>query len=137
MEQTVWPTDNRGAASTRYGFPAPGDLSLDYDENDDGNDNDNNINEMGEASGRDGKMLGRALGVNSVPTFILFRKGKPFGKPISVNRLPSEKLETAINYLKEGVKNGMMSFLLIVCLTIQRDATGLQNLMHLMRCMGS
>eukprot|EP00527_Entomoneis_sp_CCMP2396_P002133 CAMPEP_0198142122 /NCGR_PEP_ID=MMETSP1443-20131203/5011_1 /TAXON_ID=186043 /ORGANISM="Entomoneis sp., Strain CCMP2396" /LENGTH=550 /DNA_ID=CAMNT_0043805077 /DNA_START=190 /DNA_END=1838 /DNA_ORIENTATION=+ len=203
MEQTVWPTDSRGAASTRYGFPVPGDLSLDYDENDHDNENENSINGMlseaplpkgarldfdnddddqkhkgedslsssstagtgeqyirsvigykgltlletqevdcvlflsarwcrtckkmqlpfrrmarlnnedldgggdlvfakGEASGRDGKMLGRTLGVESVPTFVLFRKGKPFGKPITVNRLPSEKLETAINYLKQG-----------------------------------
>lgn len=56
----------------------------------------------GEASGREGKMLGRALDVQSVPTFVLFRKGKQFGKPISVNRLPSNKLETAIKLLQDG-----------------------------------
>mmetsp|Transcript_16869 Transcript_16869/g.38821 ORF Transcript_16869/g.38821 Transcript_16869/m.38821 type:complete len:644 (+) Transcript_16869:129-2060(+) len=56
----------------------------------------------GEASGREGKMLGRALSVDSVPTFILFDKGERYGKPLSISRLPSKKLDLAIEYLKRG-----------------------------------
>ena len=56
----------------------------------------------GEASGRTGKLLGRALGIDSVPTFVLFKQGERYGKPLSVSKLPSSKLESAIDYLKEG-----------------------------------
>jgi hypothetical protein len=185
MEKTTWPMDSRGAGNVRYGFPVPGDLSADKDddgemiaeapltsrgryaeeksegEDEDGDSggalvanrymldvvgyrglqrleqqqldcvlfltakwcrtckrmqlpygrmarlNNENLDEdlvfaRGEASGRDGKMLGRTLGVDAVPTFILFRKGKQYGKPLSISKLPSKKLEAAIGYLKAG-----------------------------------
>lgn len=55
------------------------------------------------ATGNLGKDLGRALDVDSVPTFLLFRKGKRFGKPLSISRLPSKKLQLAVEMLREGV----------------------------------
>ncbi|KAL7564061.1 hypothetical protein ACA910_006964 [Epithemia clementina (nom. ined.)] len=55
-----------------------------------------------EASGHAGKLLGRALGVDAVPAFIFYKNGQRYGEPLSVTKLPSEKLEKAIEYLKEG-----------------------------------
>ena len=54
------------------------------------------------ATGNLGKDLGRALDVDSVPTFLLFRKGRRFGKPLSISRLPSKKLQLAVELLREG-----------------------------------
>uniref|UniRef100_A0A7S3DXG8 Thioredoxin domain-containing protein n=1 Tax=Entomoneis paludosa TaxID=265537 RepID=A0A7S3DXG8_9STRA len=76
------------------------------DDDDESVTDDNDLPEIvfckGEASGRDGKMLGRALGIETVPTFVLFRKGKRYGEPLSISRLPSKKLQVAIQYLQEG-----------------------------------
>jgi len=55
-----------------------------------------------EAVGKQGKELGRRLGVESVPTFVLFRKGRRYGTNISVSKLPSKKLEKAVAYLTSG-----------------------------------
>ena len=54
------------------------------------------------ASGPVGKELGRKLGVSAVPTFVLFAKGQRYGKPLGITRLPSPKLELALQYLQEG-----------------------------------
>ncbi|GKY98691.1 hypothetical protein MPSEU_000825400 [Mayamaea pseudoterrestris] len=53
------------------------------------------------ATGKAGKDLGKALDVDSVPTFLLFRRGKLFGKPLSISRLPSRKLQVALDMLRE------------------------------------
>ena len=53
-----------------------------------------------EAVGHPGKELGKALGVDSVPSFVMFKKGRRFGKPLSVSRIPSEKLERAVELLQ-------------------------------------
>lgn len=70
------------------------------------NSNNNNNNlvvfAQGEASGHHGKLLGRALGVDAVPTFILFKNGERYGDPLSITKLPSHKLDKAIEYLKQG-----------------------------------
>jgi thiol-disulfide isomerase/thioredoxin len=55
-----------------------------------------------EASGPYGKELGRRLEVDAVPAFLLFRKGQQFGTPLSVNKLPSTKIEKAIELLESG-----------------------------------
>lgn len=55
-----------------------------------------------EAVGQAGKELGRALSVDAVPSFLLFRKGKLFGEPLSLTRLPSAKLTLAIELLEAG-----------------------------------
>jgi hypothetical protein len=55
-----------------------------------------------EAVGATGKELGRLLEVEAVPAFLLFRKGKLFGEPLSITRLPSPKLQLAIQYLITG-----------------------------------
>jgi hypothetical protein len=55
-----------------------------------------------DATGQMGKELGRLLEVVSVPTFFLFRKGKRFGEPLAVTRLPSKKLDAALNLLSTG-----------------------------------
>lgn len=55
-----------------------------------------------ETSGRWGKEVGRYLGVDAVPNFILFRKGQRFGSPLSVSRLPSKKIDQAIQLLESG-----------------------------------
>lgn len=57
-----------------------------------------------DASGNIGKALGKALEVDAVPAFILFRQGQVFGSPLSVSRLPSKKLEQAIECLTSGVE---------------------------------
>jgi hypothetical protein len=54
------------------------------------------------ATGKAGKELGRAFGVDSVPTFLFFRKGRLFGKPLSISRLPSKKLMLAMEMLNNG-----------------------------------
>lgn len=55
-----------------------------------------------EASGLWGKDLGRYLGVDAVPTFILFREGQQFGTPLSISKLPSQKLKHALDLLESG-----------------------------------
>jgi thiol-disulfide isomerase/thioredoxin len=57
-----------------------------------------------DASGNVGKALGKALEVDAVPAFILFRQGQIFGTPLSVSRLPSRKLELAIDCLASGME---------------------------------
>ena len=54
-----------------------------------------------DATGATGKALGRQLGVASVPSFVLFRNGVRYGA-ISASRLPSKRLDQALNDLKEG-----------------------------------
>jgi len=55
-----------------------------------------------DAVGKDGKELGRRLGVDSVPTFVIFRKGRRYGTNLSVSKFPSKKLEKAVAYLVSG-----------------------------------
>lgn len=55
-----------------------------------------------EASGLWGKDLGKYLKVDAVPVFILFRNGERFGSPISVSKLPSPKLQRALDLLESG-----------------------------------
>ena len=57
-----------------------------------------------ETSGKWGKEVGRFLGVDAVPNFILFRKGERFGSPMSVSRLPSKKIDIAIHLLESGAE---------------------------------
>jgi thiol-disulfide isomerase/thioredoxin len=56
-----------------------------------------------DASGQVGKALGRALGIDAVPAFLFFRQGDRWGKPLGITRLPSPKLELAIDYLLKGL----------------------------------
>lgn len=49
-----------------------------------------------------GKELGRKLGVDAVPTFLLFRQGRRFGRPLGITRLPSKKLSAAMELLRSG-----------------------------------
>lgn len=55
-----------------------------------------------ETSGKWGKELGRYLGVDAVPAFILYRNGQRFGSPLSVSRLPSRKIDRALSLLQSG-----------------------------------
>ena len=55
-----------------------------------------------EATGKIGKDLGKALGCDSVPSFLLFNKGRMYGRPLAVSRLPSKKLDMAVSALREG-----------------------------------
>jgi thiol-disulfide isomerase/thioredoxin len=55
-----------------------------------------------EASGPYGKALGRRLEVDAVPAFILFRNGKRYGTPLSVTKLPSTKIDKALELLESG-----------------------------------
>jgi thiol-disulfide isomerase/thioredoxin len=48
------------------------------------------------------KQLTFTLQIDSVPTFVLFRKGDRFGEPFGVTKLPSVKLDRAIECLKTG-----------------------------------
>jgi len=53
-------------------------------------------------AGMKGKEIGKALDVDAVPTFVLFREGKRFGSPLSISRLPSKKLDWAVEHLTSG-----------------------------------
>jgi thiol-disulfide isomerase/thioredoxin len=66
------------------------------------NDNSNLAFIKAEASGPMGKALGRHLSVRAVPAFVLFRKGKQFGIPLSVSKLPSKKINKALELLTSG-----------------------------------
>jgi hypothetical protein len=55
-----------------------------------------------EASGPLGKPLGKFLEIDAVPSFILYRQGQRFGIPLSVSRLPSDKINRALELLKSG-----------------------------------
>ena len=52
-----------------------------------------------------GKDLGRSLSADSVPSFVLFRRGKQLGEPLAVTRLPSDRLESAIQDILEGMES--------------------------------
>jgi len=54
-----------------------------------------------DATGATGKALGRQLGIVSVPSFVLFRNGVRYGA-VSASKLPSERLDQALNDLAEG-----------------------------------
>jgi len=49
-----------------------------------------------------GKALGKFLNVEAVPAFVLFRDGKVYGDPLSISRLPSKKMNTAVDLLSSG-----------------------------------
>ena len=55
-----------------------------------------------DTGGKAGKELSRLLNIDSVPAFVLFRKGKRFGPALSVSRIPSKQLSAAIALLKSG-----------------------------------
>ena len=57
-----------------------------------------------DATGSLGRALGKALEVDAVPAFVLFRQGEVYGSPLSISRLPSKKLEQAIEYLTSGME---------------------------------
>ena len=57
-----------------------------------------------EASGKWGKALGRFLGVEAVPAFVLFKNGERFGSPLSTSKLPSRKIDRAIQLLESGAE---------------------------------
>ena len=54
-----------------------------------------------EVVGSFGKALGKSLGVNAVPTFVLFRKGERFGKPLTISKLPDQQFDLALEFLKD------------------------------------
>jgi thiol-disulfide isomerase/thioredoxin len=56
-----------------------------------------------EATGQMSKNLGQALGVDSVPSFLLFKKGQRFGETLSVSRIPSAKLDRAVELLQDDL----------------------------------
>jgi thiol-disulfide isomerase/thioredoxin len=62
---------------------------------------DNLMFAKADATGASGKALGRQLGVESVPSFVLFRNGVRYGA-VSTSRLPSDRLDRAIQALVEG-----------------------------------
>jgi hypothetical protein len=49
-----------------------------------------------------GKALSKALDVEAVPTFVLFRNGKRYGTALGVTRIPSKKLDLALHLLSSG-----------------------------------
>lgn len=55
-----------------------------------------------DTTGPKGKELGKILNVNAVPLFLLFKRGERFGTPLLVNKLPSKKLDMALEFLRTG-----------------------------------
>ena len=54
------------------------------------------------SAGKEGKQLTFTFKIDSVPTFVLFRKGEMYGEPFGVAKLPSKKLDKAIKNLESG-----------------------------------
>lgn len=63
-----------------------------------------------ETGSKIGKELGKALGVRAVPAFILFRDGKRYGTTLSISKVPSKKLDLAVDYLMSGLDWDMKEF---------------------------
>ena len=55
-----------------------------------------------DTTGVNGKVLSKYLDVEAVPAFVLFRCGKMYGEPLSISRLPSKKLDLAVEMLVSG-----------------------------------
>ena len=55
-----------------------------------------------DTTGTNGKILSRYLDVEAVPAFVLFKSGKLYGEPLSISRLPSKKLNLALELLRSG-----------------------------------
>ena len=55
-----------------------------------------------DTTGTNGKLLSRYLDVEAVPAFVLFQSGKMYGEPLSISRLPSKKLNFALELLRSG-----------------------------------
>lgn len=51
-------------------------------------------------AGKSGKQLTFTFGIDSVPTFLIFKNGKKYGKPFGVVKLPSKKLDAVIDCLE-------------------------------------
>ena len=49
-----------------------------------------------------GKELSKVLEVDAVPAFVLFRDGERFGNTLSITRIPSKKLDLALELLQDG-----------------------------------
>ena len=56
------------------------------------------------AVGKVGKDVSRALGVEAVPAFCFFKAGKRYGSIVSVAKMPSKKLDLALNLLASGAE---------------------------------
>ena len=56
------------------------------------------------AVGKVGKDISKALGVDAVPAFCFFKKGKRYGSVVSVAKMPSKKLDLALNLLASGAE---------------------------------
>jgi hypothetical protein len=54
------------------------------------------------AKGQTGKQMTYSLGLDFVPSFVLYRKGVRYGEPLALNKFPSKKLELAVLYLLSG-----------------------------------
>jgi len=64
--------------------------------------NDGVVFAKANAFGKKGKELSKVLGVNAVPAFVLFRDGQVYGKTITLTKLPSKKLNLALELLTSG-----------------------------------
>ena len=53
-------------------------------------------------TGKLGKDVVKAMGVDSVPAFAFFKDGKRYGSVISISKMPSKKLDVAIDLLLSG-----------------------------------
>lgn len=85
--KTINPSYTRMARMSQKSF-TPGDVPLTF--------------AKAETGSKVGKALGRVLGVVSVPTFVLFKDGVRYGDPLSVSKIPSKKLDLAVDYLISG-----------------------------------
>lgn len=53
-------------------------------------------------AGKYGKQITSILGIDSVPSFVLFHKGERYGEPFGISKLPSEMMDRIIQRLEEG-----------------------------------
>ena len=51
------------------------------------------------SAGKTGKQMTAILGIESVPTFLLFKAGEQYGEPFGVTKLPDKVLDTLIDNL--------------------------------------
>mmetsp|Transcript_2977 Transcript_2977/g.6416 ORF Transcript_2977/g.6416 Transcript_2977/m.6416 type:complete len:700 (+) Transcript_2977:284-2383(+) len=74
----------------------------DDDDDGDGGEEEKITYAEADTTGTMGKLLSNYLDVEAVPAFVLFRSGKVYGEPLSISRLPSKKLDLAVEMLISG-----------------------------------
>ena len=75
------------------------------------NEEDGTVYAKANVGSKEGKRISRLLGVDAVPAFVLFQDGKRYGDTLSISKLPSKKLDLALEFMKSGKKWDRRAFM--------------------------